>query len=106
MLKITYEFQFKILISFLKSNKDKFVKEALVIFPNKCAEVFNCKQEVFFSNDIIKNLINVIKSTESFKNDNFLKTNFINFLIMISSNNVEITNKMFENTLLQTDVKL
>lgn len=103
-MKQNFEFQFKILLSFVNSNKDKFVKEALSILPSKCSEVFNSKQEVFLTNETIQNLINLIKTTESLKNDNFLKTNFINFLIMINSNNVEVTNKLFENLYLQIDV--
>jgi hypothetical protein len=80
------------------------VKEAFSLLPGKCAEVFNSKQEVFLSNETIQNLINLIKSTESLKNDNFLKTNFISFLIMLNSNNLEVTNKLFENLHLQIDV--
>ena len=106
ILKSNFEFQFKILISFLKSNKEKFIKDAMIIFPSKCLEIFNSKLDISFSNETIQNIIFVIKSNEEFKNDNFLKTNFISFLITMSSNNTETTNKILDNQSLQLEVKI
>ena len=106
ILKSNFEFQFKILLSFLKSNKEKFIKDAMIMFPSKCLEIFNSKQDISFSNETIQNIIFVIKSNEDLKNDNFLKTNFINYLIMLSSNNTEATIKTPDNLSLHLDVKL
>jgi hypothetical protein len=103
--KLAFEFQFKLLLSFFRSNKEKFVKEAQELFKGKCEEVFYSKLDVYLSNDTINNIVQLIKNTENFKNDNFFKTNFIQFLMMINSKNTEVTEKLFDNLNLQIDVK-
>ncbi len=81
LLKLSYENQFKILISFFYSMNQNNKDDVKNIFFNKCNEIMKDSKSDQLSKQTIQMIILIINSYEEFKYDNFLKNTFINFLL-------------------------
>jgi len=80
LLRLSFENQFKIIISFFYSMTDRFVDEAKTIFVTKCQEFHKEGKHDQLSANTVQTLMLFINSMDAFKNDYYFTNTFINFL--------------------------
>lgn len=103
--KLSYEFQFKLILSFYFSKKEKFLKESCELIKIKAEEIFNSKSDASLSSETINNLVQIISVNDLLKKNQFLKGDFLKFLMMINSNNQDVNDKIFDSLSIQYDVR-
>ena len=81
LLKLSYENQFKVMMCFFYSQNGKFNEDLKTIFSNKCAEIMKEAKPEQLTKGTIQGVLLVINSVEEFKHDEFLKGQFMNFLL-------------------------
>jgi len=92
LLKPNYENQFKIIISFFYAQNPKFSDDIRNLFTNKCYEVHKDSKSDQLTKNTIQILALLINSIEDFRNDNFLKTTFMGFLLNKQMKTSEVKN--------------
>jgi len=81
LLKLNIENQFKILLSFFYSGNPKYQEDAKVLFMNKCVEIHKEFKSDQLTKQTIQMIILLINSHEEMKQDSFLKTQFLSYLL-------------------------
>ena len=90
LIKLTFDNQIKLLISFIYSGNEKYVNDAKNILLNKCKEIEKDNKTDQLSLNTIQNLLLVIDTFEEVKQGK-IKINFLNF---IQSNNYQNGDKL------------
>jgi hypothetical protein len=90
LLKLSYENQFKILLSFFYSQNPKFYDDVKTLFLNKCHEVQKDSKSDQLTKPTIQTLILLINCVDEFKQENFLKTTFMSFLLNKQTKSTDI----------------
>jgi hypothetical protein len=80
MMRLSYENQFKIIISFFYSMNEKFIEDSRSIFINKCQEMHKEGKPDQLTANTVQTIMLLINSMEMLKNDSFFTNTFINFL--------------------------
>lgn len=81
ILKLSYENQFKLIISFLYSMNDKYQEDIKNIFITKCTDLHKDGKFDQLSKSMVDNITLIVHSDDILKNDNFLTNTFISFLM-------------------------
>lgn len=81
IMELSFENQFKIIISFIYSMNDRFQKDVENIFISKCTELVKENKFDQLSKSMFDNITLIVHSNDVLKNDNFLTNTFMNFLI-------------------------
>jgi hypothetical protein len=87
--KLSYEFQFKILLSFFFCHNQRFKEDIKKIFLNKCTEFSKESSSDKLTKPTITQIILIIHSSEELRREELLM-NFISFLVL--PNNTKFTN--------------
>ena len=90
ILKLSFENQFKIIISFLYSMNDKYQDEIKNIFISKCTDLHKENKVDHLSKSMVDNITLIVHSVDVLKNDNFLTNTFISFLINTQNKSEEL----------------
>jgi hypothetical protein len=81
LMKLSYENQFKILISFFYSMNGKLLEDTKNIFIAKCQELHKEGKIDQLSKNTVETITLLINSVDVLKSDSFFTNTFINFLI-------------------------
>ena len=81
ILKLSYENQFKIIISFMYSMNDKYLDDGKNIFISKCAELHKEGKVDQLSKSMVDNITLLVHSVDVLKSDSFFTNTFISFLM-------------------------
>ncbi len=81
LLKLSYENQFKLLISFFYSMNDRFLEDTKNIFITKCQEFHKEGKVDQLTKSTIETITLLINSVDVLKSDGFFTNTFISFLI-------------------------
>jgi hypothetical protein len=81
ILELSYENQFKIIISFIYSMNDRYQEDIENLFISKCTELHREGKVDQLSKSIVDNITLIVHSNDVLKSDNFLTNTFISFLI-------------------------
>jgi len=88
LMRLSHESQFKILIAFFYSLKDKFKEEVINIFTTKCQEFHKEAKSDQLTSGTLQTLLLIINSSNVFKTEFFSGT-FVNFLISTQGHHSE-----------------
>lgn len=80
LLRLSYENQFKIIISFFYSMNDRFTEDLKTIFITKCQEFQKEGKQDQLTANTVQTLMLLINSVDAFKNDFYFTNTFINYL--------------------------
>ena len=80
LMRLSQESQFKILIAFFYSMKERYQEEVRAIFTTKCGEFYKEAKSDQLTSGTLQTLLLLINSHEAFKTEFFSGT-FVNFLI-------------------------
>ena len=81
ILKLPYENQFKLIISFFYSKNDKFLEDTKNLFTTKCQELLKENKNDQLSKSTVETITLLINSVDILKNDTFFSNTFISFLL-------------------------
>lgn len=104
MAKLSYENQFKLIISFIYSMNDRFVDDAKNILVAKCHELLKENKGHGLSESTVQTLLLFINSMDGLKTDPFFGNSFISFLIQDTEGNnddmkqIELIQSMVETS--------
>ena len=90
ILKLSYENQFKIILSFLYSMNDKYQDDIENIFISKCTDLHKEGKVDQLSKSMVDNITLIVHSVDVLKNDNFLTNTFISFLMNTQNKSEEL----------------